>query len=193
MAATDGVALFMPTFNSLFLPHFFGFLFFVLLLLLCVWNRPSTVNWKSAWHRKLNAAVADVVAEPNLLSHTAHSISRKGVKKRDLSDIELRDILSDILPHVRTDHILPKDSDVLTSAIKRGLVSIPPSHMIGSDTVAVGGQSSASAWVRTRNMALFIKPRLFVPYFDEVKVRLSLVLVLFWFVYRLKFGSWGKK
>ena len=108
--------------------------------------------------------------EPNLLSQTAHSISRKGVKKRDLSDVELRDILSDILPHIRTDHVLPKDSEVLTGAIKRGLVSIPPSHMIGSDTVAVGGQSSASAWVRTRNMSLFIKPRLFVPYFDEVKV-----------------------
>jgi len=110
--------------------------------------------------------------EPNLLNHTAHSISRKGVKKRDLSDVELRDILADILPHIRTDHILPKDSEVLTNAIKRGLVSVPPSHMIGSDTVAVGGQSSASAWVRTRNMALFIKPRLFVPYFEEVGVRL---------------------
>jgi len=111
-----------------------------------------------------------MLVEPNLLSHTAHSISRKGVKKRDLSDVELRDILSDILPHIRTDHVLPKDGEVLTNAIKRGLVSVPPSHMIGSDTIAVGGQSSASAWVRTRNMALFIKPRLFVPYFDEVKV-----------------------
>ena len=113
-------------------------------------------------------------AEPNLLSHTAHSISRKGVKKRDLSDVELRDILGDVLPHIRTDHVLPKDSEVLTSTIKRGLLSIPPSHMIGSDTIAVGGQSSASAWVRTRNMALFIKPRLFVPYFDEVKVKFLL-------------------
>jgi len=114
-------------------------------------------------------------AEPNLLSQTTHSISRKGVKKRDLSDVELRDILSDVLPHIRTDHVLPKDSEVLTNAIKRGLVSVPPSHMIGSDTVAVGGQSSASAWVRTRNMALFIKPRLFVPYFDEVKVGIVLI------------------
>jgi len=104
------------------------------------------------------------------VSHTAHSISRKGVKKRDLSDVELRDILAEILPHIRTDHVLPKDGEVLTGAIKRGLVSIPPSHMIGSDSIAVGGQSSASAWVRTRNMALFVKPRLFVPYFDEVKV-----------------------
>jgi len=117
--------------------------------------------------------------EPNLLSQTAHSISRKGVKKRDLSDVELRDILCDVLPHIRTDHVLPKDTEVLTNAIKRGLVSVPPSHMIGSDTVAVGGQSSASAWVRTRNMALFIKPRLFVPYFDEVKVWIVLICSFF--------------
>ena len=123
--------------------------------------------------------------EPNLLSQTAHSISRKGVKKRDLSDVELRDILSDILPHIRTDHVLPKDSEVLTGAIKRGLVSIPPSHMIGSDTVAVGGQSSASAWVRTRNMSLFIKPRLFVPYFDEVKVTSVHFCIPVFFTYAL--------
>jgi len=123
--------------------------------------------------------------EPNLLSHTAHSISRKGVKKRDLSDVELRDILSDVLPHIHTDHVLPKDSEVLTSAIKRGLISIPPSHMIGSDSVAVGGQSSASAWVRTRNMTLFIRPRLFVPYFDEVKVR----IVLYCTYYSAAFNS----
>ena len=120
--------------------------------------------------------------EPNLLSHTAHSISRKGVKKRDLSDVELRDILSEVLPHIRTDHVLPKDSEVLTNAIKRGLVSVPPSHMIGSDTIAVGGQSSASAWVRTRNMALFIKPRLFVPYFDEVKVKTVFITYLLIFL-----------
>jgi len=42
--------------------------------------------------------------EPNLLSHTAHSVARKGVKKRDLSDIELREILSELLPLVRMDH-----------------------------------------------------------------------------------------
>jgi len=110
------------------------------------------------------------ITEPNLLSHTAHSISRKGVKKRDLNDVELREILSDVLPYVRTDHVLPSDSDILTNAIKRGLVSVPPSHMIGSDAPAVGGRSSASAWVRTRNMAMFVKPRLFTPYYDEIKV-----------------------
>lgn len=39
-------------------------------------------------------------AEPNLLNHTAHSVTKKGIKKRDLSDVELREILSDLLQHV---------------------------------------------------------------------------------------------
>ena len=60
--------------------------------------------------------------EPNLLSHTAHSVTRKGVKKRDLSDVELREILSELLPLVRMDHVLPPSSDVLNQAIRRGLV-----------------------------------------------------------------------
>lgn len=51
--------------------------------------------------------------EPNILSHTAHSVTRKGVKKRDLSDVELREILSELLPLVRMDHVLPPSSEIL--------------------------------------------------------------------------------
>ncbi|GJQ67741.1 hypothetical protein Trydic_g21067 [Trypoxylus dichotomus] len=105
--------------------------------------------------------------EPNLLSHTAHSVTRKGVKKRDLSDIELREILSDLLPLVRIDHVLPPNSDILNSAIRRGLVSTPPSHMIGGDRENL----RVNAWIRNgKNNGLFIQPRLFMPYYEEVKV-----------------------
>ena len=52
--------------------------------------------------------------EPNLLSHTAHSVSKKGVRKRDLNDVELREILAELLPHIRTDHVIPHNNDVLT-------------------------------------------------------------------------------
>ncbi|ROT82918.1 putative BTB/POZ domain-containing protein 7 isoform X1 [Penaeus vannamei] len=72
--------------------------------------------------------------EPNLVSQTAHSVTRKGLRKRDMNDVELREILSELLPHVRMDHVLPPNHDILTQAIKRGLVSTPPSHMIGDDT-----------------------------------------------------------
>lgn len=101
------------------------------------------------------------------MSHTAHSVTRKGVKKRDLSDVELREILSDLLPLVRMDHVLPPNSDILNSAIRRGLVSTPPSHMIGGDRENL----RVNAWIRGgKNNGLFVQPRLFMPYYEEVKV-----------------------
>lgn len=104
--------------------------------------------------------------EPNLLSHTAHSVTRKGIKKRDLSDIELREILSELLPHVRMDHVLPPNNETLHSAIRRGLVSTPPSHMIGDDRENL----RINAWIRGgKNHGLFVRPRLFMPYYDEIK------------------------
>ncbi|XP_071454822.1 BTB/POZ domain-containing protein 7 [Hetaerina americana] len=115
--------------------------------------------------------------EPNLLSHTAHSVSRKGVKKRDLSDGELREIISDLIPLVRVDHVLPPGgncgSDALSQAIRRGLLSTPPSHMIGGEGGAGGNR--ADAWVRSRagSNGIFVRPRLFMPYYEEVKALLE--------------------
>lgn len=101
------------------------------------------------------------------MSHTAHSVARKGVKKRDLSDVELREILSDLLPLVRMDHVLPPNSEILNQAIRRGLVSTPPSHMIGGDRENL----RVNAWIRgDKNNGLFVQPRLFMPYYDEAKV-----------------------
>lgn len=48
-----------------------------------------------------------------MLSHTAHSVTKKGIKKRDLNDVELRELLAELLPYVRTDHVIPPSSDVL--------------------------------------------------------------------------------
>lgn len=108
--------------------------------------------------------------EPNLLSHTAHSVTRKGIKKRDLSDIELREILSDLLPLVRMDHVLPPNSEVLSQSIRRGLVSTPPSHMIGDERE----NYRINAWIRDgKNNGLFVRPRLFMPYYDEIKALLE--------------------
>ncbi|RXG51806.1 BTB/POZ domain-containing protein 7 [Armadillidium vulgare] len=103
--------------------------------------------------------------EPNLVSQTAHSVTRKGLRKRDLNDVELRDILSELLPLVRMDHVLPPNHDILTQAIKRRLVSTPPSHMIGDDNT----NYRVNAWIRGKNNGLFVKPRLFTPYAEEIK------------------------
>lgn len=57
------------------------------------------------------------VLEPNLLSGTAHSVNKRGVKRRDLDVEELKEILSSLLPYIRMDHILPASSDVLADAV----------------------------------------------------------------------------
>uniref|UniRef100_A0A8D9ACE9 BTB/POZ domain-containing protein 7 n=1 Tax=Cacopsylla melanoneura TaxID=428564 RepID=A0A8D9ACE9_9HEMI len=110
--------------------------------------------------------------EPNLVSQTAHSVSRKGIKKRDLNDVELRELLSELLPLVRMDHVIPQNSDILCQAIRRGLVSTPPSHMMGNDNRDL--LPRVNAWVRTPNaLGLFVRPRLFQPYYDEIKALLE--------------------
>lgn len=56
-------------------------------------------------------------SEPNLLSGTAHSVNKRGVKRRDLDIEELKEILSPLLPYIRMEHILPANSDVLADAV----------------------------------------------------------------------------
>lgn len=65
------------------------------------------------------------------------------------------------------DHVLPPNSEVLTQAIRRRLVSTPPSHMIGGDREAL----RVNAWIRSgKNNGLYVRPRLFMPYYEEIKV-----------------------
>ncbi|XP_057714728.1 BTB/POZ domain-containing protein 7 isoform X2 [Corythoichthys intestinalis] len=110
--------------------------------------------------------------EPNLLSGTAHSVNKRGVKRRDLDVEELKDILSPLLPFIRTEHILPPHSDVLSDALKRGLISTPPSDMLPT---AEGGK--ANAWLRQKNAGIYVRPRLFTPYVEEAKLVLDEMMV----------------
>ncbi|XP_008163968.1 BTB/POZ domain-containing protein 7 isoform X1 [Chrysemys picta bellii] len=110
--------------------------------------------------------------EPNLLSGTAHSVNKRGVKRRDLDIEELREILSSLLPVVRTEHILPMNSEILSDAMKRGLISTPPSDMLPT---AEGGKSNA--WLRQKNAGIYVRPRLFSPYVEEAKSVLDEMMV----------------
>lgn len=65
----------------------------------------------------LMAILVLIYPEPNLLSGTAHSVNKRGVKRRDLDVEELKEILSPLLPFIRTEHILPPNSDVLADAV----------------------------------------------------------------------------
>ncbi|XP_014404545.1 PREDICTED: BTB/POZ domain-containing protein 7 isoform X3 [Myotis brandtii] len=110
--------------------------------------------------------------EPNLLSGTAHSVNKRGVKRRDLDIEELREILSSLLPFVRVEHILPINSEVLSDAMKRGLISTPPSDMLPTSE---GGKSNA--WLRQKNAGIYVRPRLFSPYVEEAKSVLDEMMV----------------
>nr|XP_006075498.2 BTB/POZ domain-containing protein 7 isoform X1 [Bubalus bubalis] len=110
--------------------------------------------------------------EPNLLSGTAHSVNKRGVKRRDLDIEELREILSSLLPLVRIEHILPINSEVLSDAMKRGLISTPPSDMLPTTE---GGKSNA--WLRQKNAGIYVRPRLFSPYVEEAKSVLDEMMV----------------
>ncbi|KAJ8399187.1 hypothetical protein AAFF_G00415660 [Aldrovandia affinis] len=85
--------------------------------------------------------------EPNLLSGTAHSVNKRGVKRRDLDIEELKEILSPLLPYVRIEHILPANSEVLSDTMKRGLISTPPSDMLPT---AEGARPTPGCGRRTR-------------------------------------------
>uniref|UniRef100_A0A8C6DHB2 BTB/POZ domain-containing protein 7 n=1 Tax=Moschus moschiferus TaxID=68415 RepID=A0A8C6DHB2_MOSMO len=110
--------------------------------------------------------------EPNLLSGTAHSVNKRGVKRRDLDIEELREILSSLFPFVRIEHILPINSEVLSDAMKRGLISTPPSDMLPTTE---GGKSNA--WLRQKNAGIYVRPRLFSPYVEEAKSVLDEMMV----------------
>lgn len=110
--------------------------------------------------------------EPNLLSGTAHSVNKRGVKRRDLDIEELREILSSLLPFVRIEHILPINSEIFSDAMKRGLISTPPSDMLPTTE---GGKSNA--WLRQKNAGIYVRPRLFSPYVEEAKSVLDEMMV----------------
>lgn len=137
-------------------------------------------------------------SEPNLLSGTAHSVNKRGVKRRDLDVEELKEILSPLLPFVRTEHILPTNSDVLSDAVSAFClccccvwVYSHCDHDISTDLYSVCSQlkrglistppldmlptaegGKANSWLRQKNAGIYVRPRLFSPYVEEAKVLL---------------------
>jgi BTB/POZ domain-containing protein 7 len=101
-----------------------------------------------------------------MLTQTPYSVNRKNVRKRDVSDVEMREILTELLPFLRVDHVIPPNSELLNQAIRRGLVCTPPSHMINPDQT----YNKKHAWIRSP-VGIFVRPRLFMPYYEEIKVR----------------------
>ncbi|OTF72084.1 BTB/POZ domain-containing protein [Euroglyphus maynei] len=109
--------------------------------------------------------------EPNLL--LSHSLTRKSLKKKEINDSKLRDLISELIDLVRIGHCLPIDSDFLNSAIKRGLIQLPSYMVKNSDSEQVPSNRYA-AWFRNNNTnSHFIKIRFFTHYFEECKLQLE--------------------
>ncbi|XP_013178819.1 PREDICTED: BTB/POZ domain-containing protein 7-like, partial [Papilio xuthus] len=100
--------------------------------------------------------------EPNVIWHTAHSVSRRGARRRESGEQAVRDLLAALLPLVRLEH-LPPDCDLLHQAVRRGAVAQPPAQM-------VEGGGGAEAWL---GRGASRPPRCFIPYLDEIKALLE--------------------
>lgn len=100
-----------------------------------------------------------------MLTQTPYSVNRKNARKRDVSDVEMREVLAELLPYVRVDHVIPQNNELLNQAIRRGLVCTPPSHMMDPDQA----YNKVYVWIRSP-AGLFVRPRLFMPYYEEIKV-----------------------
>ncbi|KRY17547.1 BTB/POZ domain-containing protein 7, partial [Trichinella patagoniensis] len=126
--------------------------------------------------------------EPNVIAGTTHSISRKGLKRNDQFDAELMQILVRLLPLVRTDFILPRNSPVLVNAVKRNLLNISdqddsddadqaalssPNDTTSSDqqpTTSRDGSACDRLWsCAGMKSRIPTQPRVFLPFYKEVR------------------------
>lgn len=69
------------------------------------------------------------------------------------------------MEHVRIGHVLPPHSELLESVFRRGLVDRGMPLDIGE-----GSFYPNLPWMRRREEKDFVRPRLFLPYFEEAKV-----------------------
>lgn len=112
---------------------------------------------------------------------------------------ELKEILSPLLPFVRTEHVLPTNSDVLSDAVSAFFFYIFTfaavcvygrcHHSVSADLYSACSQlkrglistppldmlptaegGKANSWLRQKNAGIYVRPRLFSPYVEEAKV-----------------------
>ncbi|KAK6033964.1 hypothetical protein COOONC_28534 [Cooperia oncophora] len=104
--------------------------------------------------------------EPNVVADTSHSISRRGVKRADLSGTELREILAPITAHLRIDYVLPPFHQSLNAAYSRGILDRAP---LRNDLVCPSTSEIIPDihWFRPDQESP--GPRYYVPYYKMTK------------------------
>ncbi|KAJ1348213.1 hypothetical protein KIN20_003468 [Parelaphostrongylus tenuis] len=107
--------------------------------------------------------------EPNVVADTTHSISRRGIKRGDLSGTELRAILAPITSHLRIDYVLPPFHQSLNAAYCRGILDRAPlrSDLVCPSTSEINPDIH---WFRPEQDAP--GPRYYIPYYKITKEQL---------------------
>lgn len=94
--------------------------------------------------------------------------NKKNAKRRDIDNKQLKRVLAGVIEHVRIGHVLPPHSELLDGVFRRGLVDRGMPLDIGE-----GNFYPNLPWMRRREEKDFVRPRLFLPYFEEAKAILE--------------------
>ena len=118
----------------------------------------------------------------NSLGSSNSTLSRKSAKRsREVCDGELKDILANAFPHVRIHHILPRDrnSEIFDMALARNLFPFHPLSNFASQSCT---RTKFAPWDPRTPPNAYTRPRLFLPYYEECKVRIMSILKSIFFV-----------
>ena len=98
----------------------------------------------------------------------------------NLTDEEQRDqvkeLNSRLIKHLRVQHILPLENDLLKSALKNelnDLISTLPPYMQLNDEQTLSCERGIMAWINLENRSNFVKPRFFQPFYEEARTLLD--------------------
>ncbi|KAF6034168.1 hypothetical protein EB796_007524 [Bugula neritina] len=133
----------------------------------------AVINWSE--HQLIKKLESQ---EPNLVTHTAHSLARKGIKAKDLDDSQIREIASPLMLHVRQSHILSNNSTVVANAVKRGLVGTnTPRDITASEPIlnihSTYGQRGSWVPPTKTSVRRYEVPRAYMPFYDLAKALLE--------------------
>lgn len=103
--------------------------------------------------------------EPNILAGTTHSISRKGVRRCDLSDEELREVLAPLTLFLRTKFILPVQHPIFLNAQFRELICEEEKSV---ETIS-NSPKNQNCHKKCQKMPYRSRPRLFLPYYETAR------------------------
>nr|XP_002122494.1 BTB/POZ domain-containing protein 7-like [Ciona intestinalis] len=88
---------------------------------------------------------------------------------------ELHECTAALLTHVRIRHVLPSNHEALVNAVKRGVISCPPEHLLEwhHNNGTTNDNQNTFFWLRDKSGLGFSPPRYFPPHLQEAKMILE--------------------